>query len=169
MNSDSIKLAKLGVLDQLSVATQPQHRLALGAGSILGGLIPIASFIIAHFEAASTPMKWILVLAGMLYSANSVFEWGTAAFHSRIKSLGFVVLVEGVSLFSTTLPLAIAAVSVLVAINAASTGCHLILDRKHARSAGAKPSRPRKSKPKKTRPRAKITTVSLRTALPDFA
>jgi hypothetical protein len=168
MQSESIKLTKLGVLDQLAVAAQPQNRLALAAGSILGGLIPIASFIIAHYEAANTPEKWALVVAGMLYSGTSVFDWGTAAFHSRVKAIGFVVLTEGVSLFSTTMPLAIAAVSVLVAINAASTGCHLILDRKISRSAGARPSRARKNKAKKKMPAPKLTAVPRRAVLTEL-
>jgi hypothetical protein len=170
MHQDSLKIAKLGVLDQLSVATQPQNRLALAAGGILGGLIPIASYIIAHYEASATPVKWILVFAGMLYSGTSVYSWGSAAFHSQVKSLGFVVLIEGVSLFSNTFALSIAAVSVLVLINAASTGCNLLVDRRLARRAGARPSRARVKTPKKTASRAHIqTTTKSRMALPEPA
>lgn len=138
---------KLGVLDQLAIAALPQHRLALIAGCILGGLVPAASYVMAHVEAYEHPLKWALVAAGMIYSAISVFDWSKTAFRNAVKAFGFVVLLEGVAIFASTQALSLAALFVLIAINATSTGCNLIVDRKASRAI-ASSMRPRSSSKK---------------------
>ena len=52
-----------------------------------------------------------------LYSALTVFEWAKLAFTSVPKSVGFVVLVEGVMVTSTTHWLALTALGYLIGIN----------------------------------------------------
>lgn len=120
----------LGVVEQVRVALQPKNRLATLLGFLLGGFVPLASYVVAHYEIASsealyTQLSSYLVLGGLLYSAKTVYAWGKRAFASPAKALGFVVLLEGVMTTSSTAWLAIAALSYLVVINGVATGCTL--------------------------------------------
>lgn len=127
--------APLGVVDQVRVALRPKNRLAALLGAILGGFVPIASYVLAHHEIAPgtawalQPAPW-LVAGGLVYSAKTVFDWARAAFALRAKALGFVVLLEGVMTGSATRALALAALVILVGINAVSAGCQLSLARR---------------------------------------
>ena len=139
------------VVDQVREAFRRQNRLATGAGFILGGFVPVASFILAHYEVRPdaplySQVPTLLVLAGLVYSAKTVFDWARVAFRHPAKALGFVVLTEGVMTFSHTPALAYAALTLLVVINGVATGCNLALDSKE--SATAKRTA-RKTSPKK--------------------
>ena len=57
-----------------------------------------------------------------------MFRWGRLAFGSSVKSLGFVVLAEGVMTFCSTAWLSLVALGYLVLINAIATGCTIALD-----------------------------------------
>jgi hypothetical protein len=63
-----------GVLYQIkSLGRSP---LATLAGAIIGGFVPAATYILAHYQAPETPLLWLLVAGGLLYSALTVFETG---------------------------------------------------------------------------------------------
>ncbi len=128
-----VATAKIGILDQVSLAAQPKNRLASFMGSILGGFIPIASFVLAHIECPTYPIMWILVAAGMVYSAITVYEWASIAFKYWAKAFGFVVLVEGVAIFAHTPQIFYAALTILVTINAVATAYTLVSDREEKR------------------------------------
>jgi hypothetical protein len=123
-----------GVVAQVRLAFRPRARLATLLGCLLGGFVPLASFVVAHREANFADLHgWIadfLVLGGLVFSAKTVREWGVLAFNDGRKALGFVVLIEGVSTLSQTPWLAITALSYLIGINAVATGCTLSLNRK---------------------------------------
>lgn len=121
---------KLGVLDQIAQATRPYNRLAFAVGSLLGGLIPVASYTICHRECEAQPWLWVLVVAGFAYSAFTVAQWARIAFQHWIKAVGFVVLMEGVIFFSGTQWLSLVCLAVLVVINGISTATNLIADRR---------------------------------------
>jgi hypothetical protein len=119
------------IVFQVRQAFLPQNRLAASLGALLGGLVPLASYTIAHNEYDATKpwyqiASWI-VAACLLYSSTSVYQWGKLAFKSGVKSLGFVVLMEGILIASRTEWLAIACLVYLVAINAVATGCNLVV------------------------------------------
>jgi hypothetical protein len=164
--------AKAGILDQIAVAMEPKHRLALFIGSLLGGFVPIATFMLARYETQATPLKWILVAGGLLYSALTVFRWGTIAFESRYKAVGFCVLIEGVAIFASTLIVALAALACLAFINGIATTSTLIVERKLVRSSnrkvGASTKPARKTPPAtasvRTRPSRALTTAAEGTA-----
>jgi hypothetical protein len=123
---------KLGVIDQIRQAAKPANRMALVVGILLGGLVPIASFTLAHYEVNPLipiymQLMSYLVLGGLAYSAKSVYQWGAMAFHDGWKAAGFLVLVEGVMICSSTPWLSYACLAYLVGINAVSTGCNLAL------------------------------------------
>jgi hypothetical protein len=115
-----------GIVDQVRTALNARNRLATFMGALLGAIVPLGTYMIAHNEV---PKLWhpmtLLVVAGLAYSATTVFQWGRLAFGSTTKALGFAVLVEGIMTFSTQGWLAITALGFLIGINAIATGCTL--------------------------------------------
>jgi len=156
ISGDSAMSNKLGILDQIAVASKSSNRLASIVGGVLGGFIPLAVYLVAHLETSQNALKWVLVAAGMLYSATTVYQWARIAFKHWTKAFGFVVLVEGVAVFATTPAISVGALAILVAVNAVSTAYNLVSERKLARAElkAATPARARK-RTKKTLAKAK--------------
>jgi VIT1/CCC1 family predicted Fe2+/Mn2+ transporter len=120
----------LGVVDQVREALKPKARLATFMGFLLGGLVPLASFVVAHHELDHGQPLWAqvalyIVIGGLVYSARTVYDWGKLAFRSGFKSLGFVVLLEGVMVTSSTGWLGLVALAYLIVINGTATACNL--------------------------------------------
>lgn len=123
-----------GVVEQVRLALQPKNRLATLMGFLLGGIVPLASFVVAHYEVDVTRPLYsqlgvLLVLGGLVYSAKTVYDWGKRAFKSPAKAMGFVILLEGVMIAADTSWLGIVALSYLIVINGVATGCNLALPR----------------------------------------
>lgn len=116
---------RLTVIQQIKRAFLPGARLAAWVGILLGGLIPVCTWVTAHCEVQAHPWHWAFVAGGALYSAQTVYHWGRAAFGAWPKALGFVVLLEGTLTFGTILPLSLAALAVLVFVNAVAAACAL--------------------------------------------
>lgn len=122
----------LGVVEQVTLALRPRARLATLMGFLLGGFVPLASYVVAHYEIdysapLYTQVAVLLVLGGLVYSARTVYEWGKLAFQSPGKAVGFVVLAEGVMITGHTPWLALSALGYLISINGIATGCNLAL------------------------------------------
>jgi hypothetical protein len=122
--------ANPGVVDQVKNALQPKALVATICGFLLGGLVPLASFTVAHYELRKDEPFYfqfatLLVLGGLLYSAKTVYEWGKLAFRNTWKALGFVVLTEGIMVTSHTGWLSFVALAYLIVINGIATGCNL--------------------------------------------
>lgn len=119
-----------GVVDSVRLACRKGNRLATAIGFALGGLVPLATFMVAHFELSPTfwadPL-FAIVLGGLAYSAPTVYQWGVRAFQSRYKAVGFVALVEGCMVLSGQPWLAHTALAYLVLINGTATGVTLAL------------------------------------------
>lgn len=120
---------------QVREAMKPRNRLATALGFALGGVVPLATYVVAHYEidmaaALYAQLGAYLVLGGLLYSAKTVYDWGKKAFQISAKALGFVVLLEGVMIASNTTWLAMTALAYLILINGIATGCNLALARK---------------------------------------
>lgn len=119
----------LGVVAQVRLALRPGSRLAFTLGVLLGGFVPIATFQISHTELNAREL-WLqpaayFVAGGLLFSAVTMYRWGTLAFTQRAKALGFVVLLEGTMVTCHTRWLALAALAYLAAINGVATACNL--------------------------------------------
>jgi hypothetical protein len=120
------------VIGQIRLAFRKQNRLATFVGALLGGGVPLASWQLAHREIdASQPFygqiaAW-LVLGGLLFSAVTVYGWSRQAFGSTAKALGYTVLLEGVLITARTSWLSVAALVVLISVNAVATGVKLAL------------------------------------------
>ena len=128
-------ITEMGVVNQVREALRPKARLATALGFMLGGVVPLATYTVAHGEInPSVPLYLqaasVLVLGGLAYSAKTVYEWGCRAFGMKVKSLGFVVLIEGTMVISHTAWLGITALAYLIIINGLATGCALSLDSK---------------------------------------
>lgn len=144
----SVPVNQLGVIDQAVVAFERKNLLATLFGGWLGGIVPFAVYLTAHYSVSKTinisgmevsgAWLWILVIAGLIYSATTVFNWGVSAFSSKAKAFGFVVLLEGVLTFSPEHGLSIAALVTMMLINAVATSCNLIAQRKEARAEARK-------------------------------
>ena len=83
----------LGVVRQVRLACKRGNRLATLIGFLLGGFVPLACYWLAHYEHAAFTAEGGralgLVGGGLLYSANTVYQWAKLAFTSAVKSLGF--------------------------------------------------------------------------------
>lgn len=123
-----------GFLKQL--ATLKQHKLATVFGFVIGGIIPVLSFLIAH--KATGHCRWIIVAGALAYSATSVFQ----AMHrilggdglAAIKALGFVILIESSMVFVNLQYVSYTALGVLVLFNAVAYADALVNDSKLTRS-----------------------------------
>ena len=129
-NSKSVKSS--GVVSQVRAALQPKARLATCLGFLLGGFVPLASYVVAHHEIDPSKPLYLqvataIVLGGLVYSARTVYEWGKMAFQSPFKATGFVLLTEGIMVTAQSRWLAIAALAYLIVINGVATGCNLSL------------------------------------------
>ncbi len=120
----------LGVVDQVRLALQPRSRLPFAVGVLLGGFVPVATFVVAHAELDFArplyeQLASLFVAGGLLFSAVTMYGWGKLAFAQRAKALGWVVLLEGVMVTSHTHWLAVAALCYLACINGVATACAL--------------------------------------------
>jgi len=104
--------------------------LAAWTGCVFGATVPVATYLVAHYEAMTNPMLWGIVLGGLLVSAPTVYQWAEAAFQNKVKSLGFVMLLEGTMILSGIMAIALACLGLLVVINA--VGAAACLARKDA-------------------------------------
>jgi hypothetical protein len=116
-----------GIVDQVRTSFARRNLLATMIGLPIGGFVPFGTYTVAHGEiSGNTDPMLILVACGLLYSATTVFQWGRMAFKgSTVKALGFAGLVEGIMTFSGQQALSIAALVILIGINAIATGCAL--------------------------------------------
>jgi len=121
-----------------TTATNPLAQLRLARrrplAALLGatpGFVPVGVYWVGHHELTSwapwTCPKAMIVYAGLLFSVLTVYGWSTEMFGSKIKALGFTVLIEGIMMTAAAGWLNLIALGYLVAINAIANGCRLAL------------------------------------------
>ncbi len=121
-----------------AAATNPLAQLRLARrrplAALLGatpGFVPVGVYWVGHHELTSwAPWicpKALIVYAGLLFSVLTVYGWSTDMFGSKIKALGFTVLIEGIMMTAAAGWLNLIALGYLVAINAIANGCRLAL------------------------------------------
>ncbi len=86
--------------------------------SVAAGFLPIASFVMAHYESKENPLLWALVAAALMFSAPTLADWAQKWSGNKYKAWGFTILLEGVMVASHTEWLSFAGLIILVAINA---------------------------------------------------
>lgn len=120
-----------GLVRDVRTACTKKHRLAMLLGALIGGFVPVAIFFTAHHGG----FVWQsesggLVAGGLLYSVQTVYQWARQAFGQALKSVGFVVLLEGVMVTTHIGWLAVTALVYLVVINGVSAGVTISLGSK---------------------------------------
>jgi hypothetical protein len=119
---------QLGVVAQVKRAAQRRNLLATLIGCLLGGFVPLAIYVVSHAAAFTfTSGPAALVLGGLCYSAQTVYQWARLAFDNALKSVGFCVLLEGVMCTTHVHWLALLSLVYLIVINGVATGCNLSL------------------------------------------
>lgn len=61
------------------------QRLASVIGGVIGAVVPLLVYRIAHYHAADTPALWLIVAGGLLFSASSVYGWGLKLFGGLVQ------------------------------------------------------------------------------------
>jgi len=103
------------------------QRLATITGSIIGAVVPVLVYRIAHHHAGDTPALWLIVAGGLLFSASSVYGWGMKLFaNAWYKAGGFTVLVELSTVFVQGWESKLA-LSILILINAVNLAHALVV------------------------------------------
>jgi len=130
----------MSVVDQIWYATRADNLLGTLLGCVLGGLVPLLSYVEAHHDTSTyAPLRWALVGGGLVFSCATVWHWGSKAFESAYKAAGFVLLLEGAMVFSGVTWLGQVALGLLMAVNAIATGVALALQKwRPGRQAGRK-------------------------------
>jgi hypothetical protein len=111
---------KLPTAAPIKVSAAQKRTIGQFIAAIASGFLPIASFVIAHHEASTQPMLWILVAAALAFSAPSVASWANKWCGNLYKAWGFTVLLEGVLVFAHHEALSLGGLAMLVMINAAN-------------------------------------------------
>lgn len=140
--TNPVAISSPGIVEMVRCAFHKKHRLAMSAGFVLGGWIPITTYSIIHWQAQSMRLLWLLVAGGLVYSALTVYQWAKLAFHQSLKAIGFAVLLEGAMTFVPDPWIGVPCLFLLVIINGLATGTTLALDHtQHCRELPHPPSR----------------------------
>lgn len=131
------KAAKAATTRDYSILSQLRalrgQRLATVVGSIVGAVVPVLVYRIAHHHAGDTPALWLIVAGGLLFSASSVYGWGMKLFAGQwYKAGGFTVLVELSTVFIQGWESKLA-LSILILINAVNLAHALVVGNRPAR------------------------------------
>ena len=130
----------VSVVEQIRLIAFPHNRLAFIIGSLIGSFVPVAVFsltthvmgdhhniVMAWGESLENKFLLVLIAAGAVFSAKSVYGWGLSAFAGdRWKAFGYCVLIEGVMVLSPITWLRFVAMAYLVLINMIATGANLM-------------------------------------------
>jgi VIT1/CCC1 family predicted Fe2+/Mn2+ transporter len=111
---------KLPTAAPIKINAAQKRTIGQFVAAIASGFLPIASFVIAHHEAGTDPVLWLLVVAALMFSAPSVAGWAQKWCGNKIKAWGFTVLLEGVLVFAHHEALSLGGLAMLVMINAAN-------------------------------------------------
>lgn len=112
--------SQLSAFEQMALAFAPGRRCGALLGAAIGGIIPVGSYEVIHYETISNQWMWIFVCGLLAFSAMSVWRWTALAMDSGWKALGFCLGCEGLMVFSRCHWLSLAMLAVLITINAAA-------------------------------------------------
>lgn len=101
------------------LTVRPVHRRSANQclAGLAAGFLPVASYVVAHYEAPAEPALYALVLCALGYSAPTLATWAQRWAGHIVKAWGFTVLLEGVMVLSHIRVLALTGLGILVLIN----------------------------------------------------
>ena len=129
------RAATVDIVSQLECAAKNPQATLIGA--LIGGVVPWFANTLAHgqlpsaFSRGNTGLAMVMlvvVLGCAVFSALTVYKFGRAAFGCQKKALGFTLALEGVMLVSSGTT-SLAALVVLIGINALANGSVIALAR----------------------------------------
>lgn len=104
----------------IKVSVAQKRMVGQFCASIAAGFLPIASYMLAHYESQTNPFMWVLVIAALMFSAPTLVDWSKKWCGSTTKAVGFAVLLEGVMIMSHNQILSLVGLVILVAINSSN-------------------------------------------------
>lgn len=111
---------KLPTAAPIKVSAAQKRTIGQFVAAMASGFLPIASFVIAHHEAAQQPLLWLLVAAALMFSAPSVASWAQKWCGHQLKAWGFTVLLEGTLVFAHHEALSFGGLAILILVNASN-------------------------------------------------
>lgn len=103
------------------------QRLATCIGCVIGAIVPLLVYRIAHYHVQASPALWLIVAGGLLFSASSVYGWGLKLFGGQwYKAGGFTLLIELSTVFVQGWE-SYVALAVLMAVNAVNMAHALVV------------------------------------------
>lgn len=121
------------ILDQ--VRGYAKNPIASALGATLGAIIPLVTYHVTHYQAPANPWLYILVAAGLLYSAPKVYDWARTLFGTPIAGVAFTIIMEMAMVVTDAPVTKYAGLVVLVVINALSVAYNITDQDKRAKLA----------------------------------
>lgn len=142
----------LDIVTQVRIAIAKGNLLATILGAIVGGTVPLLTYVGAHVEfdligtlrglrpgAVWSEAAFYAVIGGGLFSAITVGLWGNLAFNMWVKGFGFTILLE-LAMVAFRSNWRFLALAMLIAINAIATGVNMAI-RAHDTAKAAREER----------------------------
>jgi hypothetical protein len=140
-------MQNVSIKKQLELAVRAENRLSTGIAALMGFVVPLSVYSVTHelpnvyaqHGWISFPFLFLCILgiAGCVFSAKSVYQWGILVFADKFKAAGFAVLLEGIlsasGIVSESLwfkVLGMISLAYLMLINAINCGTNIILSNK---------------------------------------
>lgn len=116
-------------------APRPFSRWRALGGAVVGASVPASVFTVSHTTVPewtySSVVLWVAVVGGLVFSAQSVYQYGCRLFRDRasgterrLKAACYCALAETIMTFAPSylLPLSLCMLAILVAVNAIENG-----------------------------------------------
>ena len=139
------------ILAQIGTTFHPDNWLAAVLALIFGGIIPVITFVVKHYDVKTDEsllgqVMVYIVAGGVCFSSITVFKWASVAFRTTkivkidgvetevetligpIKAFATVRLIEGTMIFTSIFWLSCLALGILILVNGVAVACNLILD-----------------------------------------
>lgn len=141
-------MQNVSIKRQLQLAVQSENRLSTGIAALMGFVVPLSVYSVTHelpnvFAKQGGWMNFpflflsVLGVAGCVFSAKSVYQWGILVFADKFKAIGFAILLEGIlsasGIVSDSLwfkVLGMISLAYLMLINAINCGTNIIMSNK---------------------------------------
>lgn len=145
-------MQNISIIRQLNLVVLKGNRLACAIGALMGFVVPLMVYAVTHElpgiykESGVVSLPFLalsaMAVAGCVFSAKSVYQWGVLAFADRFKAVGFAILLEGMLAMSGIVHesqwmrwLGAVALAYLMLVNAISSATNIVTHNKDCQRA----------------------------------